>query len=87
MQLRAGYYLPTTIPLLKDEEAAVRLRDLFAVLHALGRSAMRHPDHVSAEHLELICVGVYEPFCTPPLTYVWFLTFAHTSLLFERVLG
>ncbi len=37
-------------------KAAVRLSDFFAILHALGGSAVRHHNNVRAEHLKLIFV-------------------------------
>ena len=55
-ELRVGNYLPTAISLLEDMKAAVRLRDFFAILHALGGSAVRHHNNVGAEHLELIFI-------------------------------
>jgi hypothetical protein len=39
-----------------DMKAAVRLSDFFAILHALGGSAVRHHNNVRAEHLKLIFV-------------------------------
>ena len=37
-------------------QAAVRLGDLFAILHAFSRSSVRHHDNVRAGHVELIFV-------------------------------
>src|SRR5205823_1749440 len=55
-ELRVSHYLPTAISLLEDVKAAMRLSDFFAILHALGGSAVRHHNDVRAEHLELILV-------------------------------
>jgi len=55
-ELCVGYYLPTTISLLEDMKAAVRLGDFFAILHAFGGSSVRHHNNVGAEHLELVFV-------------------------------
>jgi hypothetical protein len=67
----------TCLPLLKDVGAAVRLRDLFAVLHALGRSAVRHQDYISASISNLYASACTSHSAHPTTTYVWFLTFAH----------
>ena len=55
-ELRVGNHLPTAISLLEDMKAAVRLRDFFAILHALGGSSVRHHNNVGAKHLELILI-------------------------------
>ncbi len=55
-ELRVRHYLPTAISLLKDMKAAVGLSAFFAILDALGGSAVRHHYNVRAEHLELILI-------------------------------
>ncbi len=45
------------ISLLENMQAAVRLGDFFAIVHALGGSAVGHHHDIRAEHLELIFVG------------------------------
>src|SRR5256885_17096144 len=55
-ELRIGHYLPTAILLLENMKAAMGLSDFFAILHALGGSAVRHYDNVGAKLLELILV-------------------------------
>src|SRR6266705_2596153 len=54
--LGVGHYLPTAISLLENMNAAVRLGNFFAILHAFGGSTVGHHYNVGAEHLELIFV-------------------------------
>jgi len=55
--LRVRHDLPLAAPLLEYVQAAVRLGDFFAVLHALGSGAVRHHDDIGSERFKLVLVS------------------------------